>query len=352
MHYNNLNNFTGKLRFFNVNGSFSNGWVYDKGRITGKLSLSPDVPNVVEIAGSSKLMSTKNNKLMTVPAGECSPEYIPITGMACVGSGGYQTCTPYTRWEYIENHCNDGGDGGNGGDYYGSHGGGGSGGGEENSSGSNTIPENPYIPGADHLAIKLKDYIKCFENISNTGASYKIIVQVQEPVKGTSLNYGPINGVGHTAITLIKQGSNGFKVTQTVGFYPSGNSFNSPSKIVDNAKSGVTDNIDFTIRMTFDLAGDATNFNKVLNEIANPPSQYDLLTSNCTTFVTNACKVGGLKLPSAVTYVITPGPVGVYAETPGGLGYNMRQAKAGGDNRIASGEPSTGENPTSNGPCN
>ena len=334
MHYNNLNNFTGKLRFFNVNGSFSNGWVYDKGRITGKLSPSTSVPKVVEIAGSGKLMSTKNNKLMTVPAGECSPEYIPITGMACVGSGGYQTCTPYTRWEYIENHCNDGGDGGNGGDYYGSHGGG-SGNGGENSSESNVIPEDPYMPGQDHTAINPKDYTKCFENIPDAGASFKIIVQVEEPIPGTSANYDyttPTNGrgVGHTAITLTKTGADGSSITQTIGFYPAANKFKGPSKLVDNGNEQ-EGRLEPTINMTF--AVDQNNFDKILAKINNSPKEYDLMAMNCTAFVVGTCKTGGIILPNAYTTVGLSGPGGTsYAMTPGGLGKAMRDLQN--DNRI------------------
>jgi len=216
------------------------------------------------------------------------------------------------------------------------------------SSGSNTIPSAPYLPGQDHAAIDPKKYTKCFDNIPDVGATYKVIVQVLEPVPGTSLNYGLINGVGHTAITLIKQGSNGFKVTQTLGFYPTTNPFSSPSKMVNNS-----DQTDYTIRMIFDMGGNATDFSKMLTALENPPSNYDLLGMNCTAFVVGVCASGGISLPNAYTTVGVAGPGGVTtAMTPGGLGYSLRNAHSQGDNRVSSGPTSVGNNPASNGPCN
>ncbi|MCZ4225451.1 hypothetical protein [Pedobacter rhodius] len=226
--------------------------------------------------------------------------------------------------------------------------GGGDSGGDGGSAGSNTIPSDPYLPGQDHEAINPKDYTKCFANIPDAGATYKVIVQVLEPVPGTSLNYGFVNGVGHTAITLIKQGSNGIRVTQTVGFYPTTNPFHSPSKIVNNSNQ-----TDYTIRMIFDMGSNATDFNKILNGIENPPSDYDLLEMNCTVFVVGICSSGGISLPNALTTVGVAGAGGITTSmTPGGLGYGMRNAHSQGDNRVSSGPTSTGNNPVSNGPCN
>ncbi|MBB2146496.1 hypothetical protein GM921_13420 [Pedobacter sp. LMG 31464] len=216
--------------------------------------------------------------------------------------------------------------------------------------GSNDIPDDPILPGQEHPAIDIKKYTKCFDNIPNAGATYKVIVQVLEPVPGTSYNYGPINGVGHTAITMIKQGSNGLKTTQTVGFYPTTNSFSSPSKMVNNS-----DQTDYTIRMIFDMGSNSTDFNKIISSIENPPSNYQLLGMNCTAFVVGACAAGGITLPNANT-TVGPYPAGsgaaTVAMTPGGLGSSMRSAHASGDSRISSGASSTGNNPASNGPCN
>lgn len=217
-----------------------------------------------------------------------------------------------------------------------------------NNAGSNTIPSDPYLPGQDHEAIDPKKYTKCFDNIPDAGATYKVIVQVLEPVPGTSLNYGFVNGVGHTAITLIKQGSNGFKVTQTVGFYPTTNPFSSASKMVNNS-----DQTDYTIRMIFDMGSNTTDFKKILAGVENPPSQYDLLEMNCTAFVVGICSSGGISLPNAFTTVGVAGAGGVTtAMTPGGLGHSMRNAHAQGDNRVSSGPTSVSNNPASNGPCN
>jgi hypothetical protein len=216
------------------------------------------------------------------------------------------------------------------------------------SAGSYNIPDDPYMPGQDNVAIDPKKYTKCFESIPNAGATYKVIVQVQEPAPGTSFNWAPSNGVGHTAITLIKQGSNGMRVAQTLGFYPADNKISGPSKMVDNS-----DQTDYTIRMEINMGGNFTDFKKNLSGIESPPSTYELLGMNCTAFVVGVCSLGGITLPNAITTVGLSGPGGAtMAMTPGGLGYSMRAAHAKGDSRVASGPTSTGSNPASNGPCN
>ncbi|MGN7988135.1 hypothetical protein ACTJKC_12390 [Pedobacter sp. 22226] len=222
---------------------------------------------------------------------------------------------------------------------------GGSGGGE-NASESNTIPEDPYMPGQDHEAINPKDYAKCFENIPDAGASYKISVQVQEPLENSDWNYGK-NGVGHTAITLTKIGSNGESITQTIGFYPAGNKFEGPSKIVDNASN---DPISFTIQMNFELGSNGDKFDSILDYISNPPKEYKLLGMNCTAFVFDACNSGGIILPSPWSNIAGfMDPLNVArAMTPAGLGQSMRSLKNNGDNRI---KTNPGKAPLGKGSC-
>lgn len=223
---------------------------------------------------------------------------------------------------------------------------GGSGDGGENSSESNIIPEDLYMPGQDHPAINPKDYVKCFENIPDAGASYKISVQVQEPLENSDWNYGK-NGVGHTAITLTKIGSNGESITQTIGFYPAGNKFEGPSKIVDNASD---DPISFTIQMNFDLGSNGDKFDLILAYISNPPKEYKLLGMNCTAFVFDACNRGGIILPSPWSNIAGfMDPLNVArAMTPAGLGQSMRSLKNNGDNRI---KTNPGKAPLGKGSC-
>jgi hypothetical protein len=211
-------------------------------------------------------------------------------------------------------------------------------------SGTNVIPSAPYMPGQDHPAINPKDYIKCFENIPDAGASYKISVQVQEPFENSDWNYGK-NGVGHTAITLTKTGSNGESITQTIGFYPAANKFEGPSKIVNNGND-----MDFTIQMNFDMGTNDEKFNAILNYISNPPKTYGLMGVNCTYFINEACKKGDLVLPSAWSNIAGfMDPLNVaQVMTPAGLGQSMRSLKNNNDNRI---KTNPGKAPSSKGPC-
>lgn len=220
------------------------------------------------------------------------------------------------------------------------------GGGGTSGSGSNTIPNDPYMPGQDHQAINIKDYTKCFENIPNAGASYKISVQVQEPFENSDWNYGK-NGVGHTAITLTKTGSNGESITQTIGFYPADNKFVGPSKIVDNATN---DPINFTIQMNFDLGVNGERFNSIINYISNPPKIYELMGMNCTYFINEACKKGGIALPSAWSNIAGfMDPLNVArVMTPAGLAQSLRNLKNNGDNRI---KTNPGKAPLGKGSC-
>jgi hypothetical protein len=225
----------------------------------------------------------------------------------------------------------------------------------QSNSGSYVIPENPYIPDQDKSAIDPEKYIKCFNNISNVGATYKVIVQVEEPLPGTRINWTPSNGVGHTAITIMKKGSDGVSITQTIGFYPAGSTASEkllgPSKIVDNAKIGDSNKLEFTVSMEFNLGNNTSAFDNILNYISSPPSTYELFGMNCTAFVVGACSSGNITLPSALNGVAGfSDPLNlVQTMVPAGLGNAMRAAKANGDTRVKTNQATA---PQSKGACN
>lgn len=153
------------------------------------------------------------------------------------------------------------------------------------------------------------------------------------------------NGVGHTAITLTKTGSNGESITQTLEFYPSGNKFEGPSKIVNNGND-----MDFTIQMNFDLGANNEKFSSILNYISNPPKTYELMEINCTYFINEACKKGGIALPSAWSNIAGfMAPLNVArVMTPAGLAQSLRNLKNNGDNRI---KTNPGKAPLGKGSC-
>ena len=114
---------------------------------------------------------------------------------------------------------------------------------------------------------------------------------MQEPFPGTSFNIGP-NSVGHVAIGLTK--SNGSQsVTQVVGYYPNASGiykYHCPSKVVDNGGD-----LAYDVSISYNVS--AADFQSIVNYISTPPTIYDLMDFNCTSFVYTACKAGGITAP-------------------------------------------------------
>jgi len=222
-----------------------------------------------------------------------------------------------------------------------------------------SIPTDSEPPGQDNPSIDPEDYTDCFDNISNTGATFKVTAYVQEPSPGSGQHSG-VNGVGHVAIGLTKTGSDGQSITQVLGFYPEGanifKEFSGPSKVVDNGDPD--DPMKYSVKMEFDMGNDATNFEKILNKVNNPPQEYHAFFDNCVRYVYDACKAGGISVPLNISTIYVPtnpalptsNTVPISAYTPAGMAQAMRQRKVSGDNRV--GTANNAHVPTGNGPCN
>jgi hypothetical protein len=180
----------------------------------------------------------------------------------------------------------------------------------------------------------------CFSNVPDKGATMKVTVYVQEPWPGTSFNIGP-NSVGHTAIGLTKTAGS-TSITQVLGFYPDATGFSklhAPSKIEENSAMEYNSSITYTVN--------STQFNQIMNYIANPPAVYDLNNFNCTNFVYSACQTGGIVLPDPYNIVGLSG-AGTFAQsmTPAGLGISLDAMK--GKNNV---NTNGGNTPIGKGPC-
>lgn len=216
------------------------------------------------------------------------------------------------------------------------HGGGGGGAGNPTAA-----PAVSNLPGENNPGINPKDFMKCFQNIPDQGATMKITIYVQEPFPGTTFNIGP-NSVGHVAIGLSKTNGNQ-NITQVVGFYPDAtglDKMHAPSKVVNNGGG-----LQYNVRISYNVS--AADFQKISNYIADPPAIYDLTTFNCTNFVYNACKTGNITLPdpySTVGPATPPGAPAVMA--PAGLGDSIEKLK-GQSNVNTNG----GRTPISKGAC-
>ncbi|MES2276019.1 MAG: hypothetical protein V4592_08350 [Bacteroidota bacterium] len=201
-------------------------------------------------------------------------------------------------------------------------------------------PQIEELPMASNPAISPKDYMKCFGNIPDAGATMTVTIYVQEPQPGTSFPLGT-NGVGHAAIGLSKSGG-GQTITQVVGYYPV-----STSAVLGGA-SKVVDNHDMNYNASITYSVSAMQFSLISMYIATPPSTYDIYNFNCTNFAISACQQGGIALPSADTIVGLNGVGGwAHAATPGGLGDSL-----GAMNGQSNVNNNGGSMPKSHGACN
>jgi hypothetical protein len=220
-------------------------------------------------------------------------------------------------------------------------GGGGGGGGGSTSTPSPPPPSN--IPGETDPKVDPKKMMDCFSTVKTEGAAFQVKVIVVEPLPGTTFNYGP-NSFGHVAIQLTKV--NGTQsVTQTIGFYGTGNGFD---RMVSTSQ--IKNNGDMEYNLDASFFTDAASFQKIIDFAASPNSNYHYLDYNCAAFVYQAGQAAGLSIPNPTIQVGTAGPGGAgYAMTPAGMANALRQQKANGAKNIHEGG---GQTPPSKGECN
>ncbi|MEH3112988.1 hypothetical protein [Pedobacter terrae] len=127
LHYNSTGNLSGKVYYFNTDGSFSNGALYSNGQIVkanGKInSLNQSLLNKKLYSTAVKKLSIGiKDKIIAVKSPCADGVDIPIWVQSCVGVEGYMTCTPYiSGFAHLPGSCD--GDYGDNGGYAGSHGG-------------------------------------------------------------------------------------------------------------------------------------------------------------------------------------------------------------------------------------
>lgn len=311
--------FTGRIFIYNDHYQLLGGKIYASGKQVGLIKS--------RVTNSPLLQTQMLNAYTTCDWYDSS--YIDAEGTFTIHSENI--CSTYIYDDGFNPDTN-GGVGPTGGDPIGGGGGGGA--------PAASPPQIAELLEANNPAVNPKDFIKCFGNIPDAGATMTVTVYVQEPLPGTSFPYGT-NGVGHTAIGLTKTGTGG-SINQTLGFYPASasNALGGNSKLVDNGQ--VTK---YNVSITYTVNAD--NFNKIANYIANPPT-YDLYNFNCTNFAIAACQAAGIDLPNAQSVVGLNGVGGLaYSATPAGLGSSLDNMK-GQSNVNTNG----GTMPASHGACN
>lgn len=346
IHYRKPGKFNGKVHYFNLSGSYSNGAVYIQGAVTATIRTMTGFSDNLQVGGAGKLMTTGPEKVMTIPAGECNGEYIPVTAMACAGAGGYTNCTPYIRWEYREVECqaHDGGGEGGGGDYDGSHGGGGSG-----NPGNGTVNKKKpeFYQLVTDPAISLQSRFNCFDNIPDAGATYSVTLSADLIVNDDAFELVDDSWeCGHAFITMTKTNGNQSS-TQSFGFYPE-----PPILSLSTGPVGskLNDNGDHDYDSAMTMSGISAADFKMLQIVAlnKAHSSYDINDYNCTNYAMDV-----FNSIRDAQYQITIddwvyGGVN-FGKTPNGLYLKMIDLKNNGYTNIITGAATA---PTKSGGCN
>lgn len=211
-----------------------------------------------------------------------------------------------------------------------------------NSDIANSTPIDDGKPAIDPAA-----YVKCFTD-GKIASGYRMTIYVQQPIPGKSDQYqltfgaGFTNGefyttpggttldVGHTFVGFEKDNTDGTKVTQVMGFYPTHGSgvtggssagLSSPAKIEDN--SGHSYNVSYTVNVT------ASQFKSALQGVVSSSTSKYTLSSiqsdpehNCTDAALSWMGAAGIVLPTGNgrgPFVNDPGDFGQALSTVNGV---------------------------------
>lgn len=181
---------------------------------------------------------------------------------------------------------------------------------------------------ADHPAIDLEKYLKCFSSIPDAGANCSIEVFADIPVDSDPnklLNY-QTGSPGHTFVQITKS-NGGQRVSQNIGFYPSQgwkvSLTNAPvdGKFVDNSVHEYNASLKMNIN--------PQQLQSALLEMQrlSKSQQYDIDEYNCSDFaldVFNAARTIPLQIP---LYEIPGGMTAGGSRTPQGLFNKLREMR-------------------------
>jgi hypothetical protein len=245
----------------------------------------------------------------------------------------YDTGIEFSTWLWLQSlmYDNSGGGGGNNGGYYGSDGGGynyGGGGGSNGGStgdtggGTGVIVDQTMLVDVDtyvnNPAIDINQFLKCFENIPDDGATCSITICSDIPVDSdpSKLFNWNTESPGHCFLELKK--SNGSQsVQQSIGFYPTANWKNILS--ADPVDSKMVDDGHHEFNASLKMNVTAFNFRSAIGKIKELSTmKYDMDEFNCTDFALEVFNY--IRTPLKIPQYVIPG--GMYGtNTPQGL-YN------------------------------
>jgi hypothetical protein len=154
---------------------------------------------------------------------------------------------------------------------------------------SPSLLTKPISVSTDYTAnlpiIDLSSFLKCFDNIPSTGATFTIKLCSDLPVSSNPAFITLGTNSGHTFITLTK--TNGSQsITQSFGFYPVQN----PSVLnpFGTIPGGIKNNGGHEVNASIQMTITANQFSTVAtNSLAWANNTYSLSTYNCTNYALN-----------------------------------------------------------------
>ena len=346
---------------------------YGEGRVKAKVFNG--TINIQSLGGKN-LMSSKINSgyieayhkdniatRTMLMANDVLPEVVVV---AYVNTGGGVS---YSDWMSLMSFFPDYGSGGS---YYGSMdgtggstsgGGGGYSGGSSGiygSPGGGGVQQDPPIhidvePQADNPAINIENYLKCFDNVPDAGATASITIYADIPVDSDPrklFNVGTLSP-GHTFVEITKE-NGGQRVSQNIGFYPKNRM--DPAFTTAPVDGKLVDNSGHEFNASLKMNLSTVDLQRTLMEIRYLARfiKYDIDEYNCTDFaldVFNASRVNKLEIP---LYDIPGGITAAGSRTPNGLYIKLGEMMANHDpeaNNITYGIIK-GWTGSSKGPCN
>ena len=148
-------------------------------------------------------------------------------------------------------------------------------------------------------AVNADNVVEIF-NDNKEAENYRMIIYVDQPGSGGDRDTYEINSitetpdVGHTFVKLVKENKDGTTTSYTFGFYPSGG-----VDLNNKTTRGIIYNDeDHQYDVSWETSVNKEQFNKMIKYIGSEETTtYDLDDYNCTDFVIQMAKSGGIKLP-------------------------------------------------------
>lgn len=162
------------------------------------------------------------------------------------------------------------------------------------------IPSNTNGSENYEYIQNIEDYLKCF-NDGKTASSYELKIYIDDPAGDGAFQPDyikkGIKDAGHTFVEVIKNNTDGTKVSQLIGFYPDPNNLPNLQNTSTISKLKNDSKHEFDSKIEMYITG--ANFNTVLDQIRNySTGVYDFETFNCTSFAQQVSSSIGITLPS------------------------------------------------------